>query len=136
MRMATSGAPPAGSDTVRQWLAETLPKIVLAPTLVASLIFVYGFIAWTGYLSLTPSRLLPNYDFVGLAQYIALFDNERWWVALKNLGIFGFLFVFLRTIGPRGDPAGPAHPHRRVSALATTSNGSVLHRRARRGSGY
>jgi glucose/mannose transport system permease protein len=95
MRMATSGAPPAGSDTVRQWLAETLPKIVLAPTLVASLIFVYGFIAWTGYLSLTPSRLLPNYDFVGLAQYIALFDNERWWVALKNLGIFGFLFVFL-----------------------------------------
>ncbi len=95
MQMATSGALPAGGGTVRQWLAHALPKIVLAPTLVASLIFVYGFIAWTGYLSLTPSRLLPNYDFVGLAQYIALFDNERWWVALKNLGIFGFLFVFL-----------------------------------------
>jgi len=95
MQMAAAGALPAGGDTLRQWVAQALPKIVLAPTLVASLIFVYGFIAWTGYLSLTPSRLLPNYDFVGLAQYIALFDNERWWVALKNLGIFGFLFVFL-----------------------------------------
>jgi glucose/mannose transport system permease protein len=38
---------------------------------------------------------LPNYDFVGLTQYVALFANERWWVALKNLGIFGLLFVFL-----------------------------------------
>jgi len=80
---------------VRGWLADTLPKAVLAPTLLVSLIFVYGFIAWTVYLSLTPSRLLPNYEFVGLAQYTALFDNERWWVALKNLAIFGFLFVFL-----------------------------------------
>jgi glucose/mannose transport system permease protein len=94
MQTATSRQLSA-ADGVRHWLAEALPKVVLAPTLVASLIFVYGFIAWTVYLSLTPSRLLPNYDFIGLAQYVALFDNERWWVALKNLGIFGFLFVFL-----------------------------------------
>lgn len=94
MQTAAS-APVTGSDSVRRWLADALPKAVLAPTLLVSLIFVYGFIAWTVYLSLTPSRLLPNYEFVGLAQYIALFDNERWWVALKNLAIFGFLFVFL-----------------------------------------
>jgi glucose/mannose transport system permease protein len=94
MQTAVS-APIPGSGSVRRWLADALPKAVLAPTLLVSLIFVYGFIAWTAYLSLTPSRLLPNYDFVGLAQYIALFDNERWWVALKNLAIFGFLFVFL-----------------------------------------
>jgi glucose/mannose transport system permease protein len=94
MQTATS-RPLSVADGVRHWLADALPKVVLAPTLAASLIFVYGFIAWTGYLSLTPSRLLPNYDFVGMAQYIALFANERWWVALKNLGIFGFLFVFL-----------------------------------------
>jgi glucose/mannose transport system permease protein len=95
MQTALSAAPVPGSGSVRGWLADTLPKAVLAPTLLVSLIFVYGFIAWTVYLSLTPSRLLPNYEFVGLAQYIALFDNERWWVALKNLAIFGFLFVFL-----------------------------------------
>jgi glucose/mannose transport system permease protein len=95
MQTALAAAPVPGSGSVRGWLADTLPKAVLAPTLLVSLIFVYGFIAWTVYLSLTPSRLLPNYEFVGLAQYIALFDIERWWVALKNLAIFGFLFVFL-----------------------------------------
>jgi glucose/mannose transport system permease protein len=95
MQTALAAAPVPGSGSVRGWLADTLPKAVLAPTLLVSLIFVYGFIAWTVYLSLTPSRLLPNYEFVGLAQYTALFDNERWWVALKNLAIFGFLFVFL-----------------------------------------
>ncbi|PWT70563.1 MAG: ABC transporter permease [Proteobacteria bacterium] len=79
----------------RGWLASALPKLVLAPTLAASLVFVYGFIAWTAYLSLTPSRLLPNYDFAGLIQYFTLFQNERWWVALRNLGIFGSLFVLL-----------------------------------------
>ena len=29
-----------------------LPKLVLSPTLLASLVFVYGFIAFTGWLSL------------------------------------------------------------------------------------
>jgi glucose/mannose transport system permease protein len=42
---------------------------------------------------LSASRLLPNYEFVGLEQYERLFDSERWWVALTNLGIFGVLFI-------------------------------------------
>jgi glucose/mannose transport system permease protein len=71
-----------------------LPKLVLAPTFVGALIFIYGFILWTGYLSFTPSRMLPNYEFAGWVQYQALFDNERWWVALKNLALFGGLFIF------------------------------------------
>lgn len=70
-----------------------LPRIVLGPTLVCSLVFVYGFILWTGVLSFTKSRLLPNYEFVGLAQYVTLFANERWWVALQNLCVFAGLFV-------------------------------------------
>lgn len=70
-----------------------LPKLVLAPTFVGAVFFIYGFILWTGYLSFTPSRMLPNYDFVGLVQYYTLFDNERWWVALKNLALFGGLFI-------------------------------------------
>jgi glucose/mannose transport system permease protein len=78
-------------DTIEAWL----PRIVVAPTFVCSLIFVYGFILWNAYLSFTPSRMLPNYEFAGLIQYEALFANERWWVALKNLAIFGGLFVFI-----------------------------------------
>ena len=70
-----------------------LPKLVLGPTLICGLVFIYGFILWTAWLSLTESRLLPRYDFAGLVQYIALFDNERWWTALKNLAIFGTLFI-------------------------------------------
>jgi len=57
-------------------------------------VFVYGFIAWTAWISLTGSRLLPNYKFVGIAQYITLFTREpRWWVAILNLFIFSSLFI-------------------------------------------
>lgn len=70
-----------------------LPKLVVAPTFLLSFLFIYGLMAWNGYLSLSASRLLPNYEFVGLDQYRALFENERWWTALTNLGIFGVLFI-------------------------------------------
>ena len=70
-----------------------LPKAVVAPSFLLSFLFIYGLMAWNGYLSLSASRLLPNYEFVGLAQYERLFESERWWVALKNLGIFGGLFI-------------------------------------------
>lgn len=70
-----------------------LPKLVVAPTFVVSFLFIYGLMAWNGYLSVSASRLLPNYEFVGLAQYETLFDSERWWLALRNLGVFGGLFI-------------------------------------------
>jgi glucose/mannose transport system permease protein len=70
-----------------------LPRLVLAPSFLLTLIFLYGFIAWNGYLSFTGSRLLPNYEWAGLVQYATLFDNERWWVAVRNLGIFAVLFI-------------------------------------------
>ncbi len=70
-----------------------LPKLVVAPSFVLSFLFIYGLMAWNGYLSVSASRLLPNYEFVGLAQYVTLFENERWWVALQNMAIFGGLFI-------------------------------------------
>ena len=72
---------------------DWLPKLVLAPSFVAAFLFIYGLIAWNGYLSLSASRLLPNYEFVGLAQYELLFESERWMVALKNLWVFSALFI-------------------------------------------
>ena len=42
---------------------------------------------------LTASRMLPNYDeFVGLSSTHA-WASDRWWVALKNLGLFSTLYV-------------------------------------------
>ena len=70
-----------------------LPKLVLAPSFLLALFFIYGLMAWNGVLSLTASRLLPNYEFVGLAQYTQLFESERWTLALRNLAVFGTLFV-------------------------------------------
>jgi glucose/mannose transport system permease protein len=71
-----------------------LPKLVVAPAFVLGFAFIYGFMLWNGVLSVTASRMLPNYDeFVGLAQYQQLFEMDRWWVALRNLGIFSVLYV-------------------------------------------
>ena len=74
--------------------ASWLPKLVVAPSFLLSFFFIYGLIAWNGYLSVSASRLLPNYEFIGLEQYTNLFASERWWVAITNLGIFGGLFIF------------------------------------------
>ncbi|MDO8772386.1 MAG: sugar ABC transporter permease [Burkholderiaceae bacterium] len=71
-----------------------LPKLVIAPAFVLGFAFIYGLMVWNGVLSVTASRMLPNYsEFVGLEQYVRLFEMDRWWVALKNLGIFSVLYV-------------------------------------------
>lgn len=72
---------------------DWLPKLVLAPSFVAAFLFIYGLIAWNGYLSVSESRLLPNYEFAGLDAYRALFDSDRFHVAAGNLVIFAFLFI-------------------------------------------
>ena len=70
-----------------------LPRLVVAPSFVLGLCFIYGLIAWNGYLSLSASRLLPNYEFVGFQQYAVLWESERFRVALTNMAIFGSLFI-------------------------------------------
>ncbi|MFB9888072.1 carbohydrate ABC transporter permease [Balneatrix alpica] len=89
---------PASTQAKPGWdvrLQEWLPKLVLAPSFLVSLIFVYGFIGWSAVLSFTNSRMLPTYNFVGFEQYVRLFTNERWLVAAKNLLIFGGLFMII-----------------------------------------
>ena len=78
-----------------KWFEKQIPKIVLAPSFIAILLFVYGFIVWTGWVSLTRSRLLPKYDIVGFIQYDRLFDSPRWDTAMSNLFIFGVLFIVI-----------------------------------------
>ena len=93
MQNSSVQADPGGFSRLSGFLERFIPKLVLAPTFAASLIFVYGFILWTAWISFTKSRLLPKYDLVGFVQYIKLFTNERWWVASQNLIIFGSLFI-------------------------------------------
>ncbi|HBY14030.1 sugar ABC transporter permease [Paracoccaceae bacterium] len=78
-----------------EWLERHMPKFVMAPSFVAILIFVYGFIGWTAWVSFTKSRLLPKYDIVGTIQYDRLFQSPRWETAINNLYVFGILFIVI-----------------------------------------
>jgi glucose/mannose transport system permease protein len=90
---ACTGRRSMASDTTTARLDRWLPRLVLAPSFILSFLFIYGLIAWNGYLSVSASKLLPNYEFLGFDHYISLLDNERWSVALKNLLIFSSLFI-------------------------------------------
>lgn len=52
-----------------------------------------GAALWTVRLSLSSSRSLPKWDFVGLAQYARLFSTHRWVLSVENLALYGVLFV-------------------------------------------
>lgn len=85
----------AGRRSLSGFLERALPRLVVAPSLAVALFFVYGYMLWTFILSLTKSRMLPQYDFAGFAQYARLFADERWHVAATNLVVFGGLFVVI-----------------------------------------
>ena len=77
------------------WLQKNLPKIVISPSFAVILWFVYGFVLWTFYVSLTKSKMLPRYDFWGIDQHFRLWSNPRWYIAVENLLIFTVLFVVI-----------------------------------------
>ncbi|QOL80736.1 carbohydrate ABC transporter permease [Pseudooceanicola spongiae] len=81
-----------------KWLERQVPKMVLAPTFAAILLFVYGFIGWTAWVSLTKSKLMPRYEIEGFQQYTKLFDTPRWDTAMNNLFLFGTLFIVISMV--------------------------------------
>lgn len=84
----------------RLWLAKNASQLALAPSVVIVLVVIYGFMVWTGVISLTASKMLPNYNFVGFDQYSRLWSNPIWQIAVSNIFIFGVLFIgFSTTIG-------------------------------------
>jgi glucose/mannose transport system permease protein len=82
----------------RSRLQDLLPRIVVAPSFLIILIFVYGFIAYTGYLSLTNSKMLPSFTIVGFENYVKLWKLPHWWRAFANLWIFGGLYIVICSV--------------------------------------
>ncbi|NHT76733.1 carbohydrate ABC transporter membrane protein 1 (CUT1 family) [Rhizobium sp. PP-F2F-G38] len=82
----------------RSFLQDQLPKIVLAPSFLVIVIFVYGFIAYTGFLSITDSKMLPSYNIVGLSNYSKLWALPHWWRAIANLAIFASLYILICSV--------------------------------------
>ena len=82
---------PSFSARFQDWL----PKLVLSPSLLITLVFVYGFILWTTYLSFTKSRGYPVHELVGFINYARVWGQPRWTVAIHNLAIFGILYIVI-----------------------------------------
>jgi glucose/mannose transport system permease protein len=70
-----------------------MPQLVLAPSLLASFIYVFVFSGWTIWISLSNSTILPDYSIAGFHQYVELWSNERWRIAYTNLFLFSSLYV-------------------------------------------
>ena len=82
------------SNFLQRWM----PRLVLGPSFWLVLVFVYGFIIFTGYLSMTDSKMLPSYGWVGLENYKTLFGLRHWNTAIKNLAIFGILYIVISSV--------------------------------------
>jgi glucose/mannose transport system permease protein len=82
----------------RSRLQDLLPRIVVAPSFLIILIFVYGFIAYTGFLSLTDSKMLPSYNLIGFGNYTKLWALPHWWRAISNLAIFASLYIIICSV--------------------------------------
>ena len=96
--IADRGAP--AQKSVRARLQEALPKIVLAPSFAITLVFVYGFILWTLYLSFTNSKTFPSRTLTGPLAYQRLWDwafevapPSSWHISLVNMVVFGVLYI-------------------------------------------
>lgn len=67
--------------------------LAMSPTALFVFGVYIGCIVWTCVMSFTSSRILPNYDFVGLSQYSRLIGTERWIVSVQNMLIYGIAYI-------------------------------------------
>ncbi len=66
----------------------------LIPSILLVGVFVYGFIGWTGYVSLSNwNSLVPDFSFVGLKNYLYLFSDFRFQADLRNTLFFTIMFI-------------------------------------------
>ncbi|MCL4867897.1 MAG: sugar ABC transporter permease [Anaerolineae bacterium] len=68
--------------------------LLVSPSIIAVLIFVYGFILWSVRVSLSQWKgLMPDYTWAGLQNYRDLFNDPRFHIDIRNTIIFTTLFV-------------------------------------------
>jgi len=69
--------------------------LLVLPSILAVAVFVYGFIAWSGRVSMSQWKgLTPDYTWRGLTNYIELFSDARFAIDVRNTLIFTVIFVF------------------------------------------
>jgi glucose/mannose transport system permease protein len=79
-----------------KWLRTdmALAVLVLTPSIIAVAIFIYGFIGWTFYISTVDWKsVVPDYTFVGLKNWIRLFEDRRFHANMRNLVFYAIGFM-------------------------------------------
>ena len=67
---------------------------LIAPSILTVAVFVYGLIAWTGFVSTTKwNSLTPDYTSVGLDNFVNIFNYPRFQLDLRNTVVFTIFFV-------------------------------------------
>lgn len=85
---------PPGGLPLRINKDKALAVALVSPSIIAVLIFVYGFIGWSARVSLSKWKgLLPDYTWAGLSNYRDLFADARFHIDIRNTLIFTVLFV-------------------------------------------
>ena len=73
---------------------RVIAVLLVLPSLVVIAVFVYGFIGFTAFASLTRwDNLVPDFSFVGLENYVRLFNTQRFQIDLRNTVTFTSLFL-------------------------------------------
>lgn len=72
---------------------RTVALLALTPAILVVAVCYYGFIGWTALISLTPSRLLPRFEFVGRRNYSGLLEDRRFLEGFQHMLLFGSMFV-------------------------------------------
>mgnify|MGYP005609238421 CR=1 FL=1 len=75
--------------------AGLLPKLLLSPSVLLMLVCVYGYIAFTFYLSFTPSGMLPILEWRGTENYTRLMAQSNWQISVGNLWVFSGLYILI-----------------------------------------
>jgi len=77
----------------KQLLRSLVTWTALLPMVATVLVAYLGTVLWSLKVSMSNSRTFPSDEFVGLAQYERLFNNDRWLLSLENLALYGVLFI-------------------------------------------
>ncbi|MDE3075850.1 MAG: sugar ABC transporter permease, partial [Chloroflexota bacterium] len=65
-----------------------------SPSILAVLFFIYAFLLWTGFTSLTLwNTVRPDFTFVGVRNFLRLFGEDRFRSDLKNTAMFAAVFI-------------------------------------------
>ncbi|QMV41279.1 carbohydrate ABC transporter permease [Cohnella cholangitidis] len=90
----TSSVGEIGASKKKKNRELLLPILMLLPSIAAIAIFIYGFIAKTGYTSFTDWNTLVQTDnFIGFDNYRFLFSDFRFQSDLRNTLVFTILFI-------------------------------------------